>query len=125
MPNLLKTGSDWLQARQAARCSQSVVYSRGANSVAVDAVIGSTTKDTVDAGGNVVVWESRDFLTAAATLVLAGAEVEPARGDRITETQGGATYTYEVNSPSGEPCWRWSDAFRVTRRIHTKLIAVA
>ena len=29
-------------------------------------------------------------------------------------------HTYEVLSPAGKPCWRWSDAFHTAYRIHAK-----
>ena len=40
----------------------------------------------------------------------------------IRETDGGKTYEYEVMAPGNDPCWRWSDDYRRTLRIHTKLI---
>jgi hypothetical protein len=67
--------------------------------------------------------ESRDFLILAEDLVLDGTVVLPVRGDRIRETQGGKVYVYEVVAPGNEPCWRYSDPFRKTLRIHTKHIA--
>ena len=42
--------------------------------------------------------------------------IEPQVGDEI-EFLGS---TYEVLAPSGEPAWRWSDAFHTAYRIHAK-----
>jgi hypothetical protein len=86
------------------------------------ATIGKTTFELDDGYGVLVRHESRDFLVLAADLVLAGVPVIPQRGDRIEETQGDATFVYEVSAPAKEPCWRFSDAFRKTLRIHTKEI---
>ena len=46
----------------------------------------------------------------------------PQRGDRVRETQGATVFVYEVTAPGKEPCWRYSDAYRKTLRIHTKQI---
>jgi hypothetical protein len=66
--------------------------------------------------------ESRDFLLLAADLVLDGTSTLPQRGDRIYESQGDQTYVYEVTAPAKEPCWRYSDPYRKTLRIHTKQV---
>ena len=39
-----------------------------------------------------------------------------------TLTQAGQTFVYEVIRPGDEPCWRWSDSYRQTLRIHTKQV---
>jgi hypothetical protein len=67
-------------------------------------------------------WANRDFLVAAADLVLGGNEIEPQAGDKIRETVDGTTYVYEVMAPKGEPVWRWADGCRVLRRIHSKQV---
>ena len=63
-------------------------------------------------------WESRDYLIQAADLDLG----EPQRGDQIRETQGATIYKYEVMAPGKEPAFRFSDPYRKTYRIHTKLV---
>ncbi len=55
-------------------------------------------------------------------MVLGDAVTLPERGDRIQETHGTATFTYEVTAPGKEPCWRYSDPYRQTLRIHTRQI---
>ena len=84
--------------------ARTVEYCRGAESVSVQATIGRTVFEVDDASGLLEKWESRDFLIAAAELVLAGAQVLPQRGDRIRETGGGKVYVYEAMAPGREPC---------------------
>ncbi|HEX4131462.1 MAG TPA: hypothetical protein VHZ24_15590 [Pirellulales bacterium] len=126
MPDLLQTGSDWLADQLKANASQTVVYSRGDALLTVAAVIGRTVFETASDIGIVEQWEARDYLIQAADLTLG----EPQRGDQITErsdqataTQGTATYVYEVMAPGNEPAYRFSDPYRKTYRIHTKLVA--
>ena len=53
-------------------------------------------------------------------MIFDGSATLPRRGDRIRETQGTTAFVYEVTAPGKEPCWRWSDPYRKTLRIHTK-----
>ena len=41
---------------------------------------------------------------------------EPVKGDAVVWRGR----IYEVLAPHGEPCWRWSDAYHVMKRVHTK-----
>ena len=99
-----------------------MVYRRGAASAEIEATIGSTAFDRTDEYGVVHRIESRDYLVAAADLVLGGEAVTPKAGDRITETGESSVHEYEVMSPGDEPAWRYSDPQRRTLRIHTKFV---
>ena len=123
MADLLEQGAAWLEGMRKAHASRSVTYTRGAESVEVQATVGRTLFEVTDDYGIVERTESRDFLILAADLVLGGAAVLPERGDRIRETQDAKTYVYEVMAPGKEPHWRFSDAYRRTLRIHTKHVA--
>lgn len=123
MPNLLKTGSDWLQSQQDAHATSPVVYGRGAETVTVNAIIGRTEFDAADEYGITIRTESRDYLILAADLILDGSVVLPERGDTITETDGDFTLVYEVLPIGNQPHWRYSDPFRKRLRIHTKLLS--
>jgi hypothetical protein len=118
MVDLLQQASAWLADRRAAFLSRSVVYSRSEDSVAVQAGVGKTTFEIDDGYGLATTWESRDYLIAAADLVLAGEVVKPQRGDRIAD--GGKVY--EVMAPGKEDVCRPSDPYGVTWRIHTKQV---
>lgn len=87
------------------------------------ATIGRTSRQNYEADGLVSRVEARDYLFAPEDCTLAGEQLEPAAGDQIDEVQGDVTFTYEVRPLGQEPCWRWSDPHRVTRRVHTILIA--
>lgn len=114
MPDLLKQGSDWLESQRHAHLAHEVVYTRGAQAVTLLATVGRTQFDLADDTGVLQRIESRDFLVRASDLTLG----EPLAGDRITD---GAVY--EVMAPGGgEAPWRYSDPYRRTLRIHTKLV---
>ncbi len=122
MPDLLQQASDWLQNQRAKFMSRMVVYQRGEQTLQIAATIGQTVFEVDDGTGAALRVESRDFLITASDLVLGGQAVTPQRGDRITETDGDHSYVYEVMAPGDEPCWRYSDPYRRTYRIHTKQV---
>lgn len=125
MSDDIKAGSEWLQDEMKANASRTVVYVRGAASVSLAATVNRSMWDLETAEGPPLRIESRDYLVHAADLVLSGAAVQPAPGDTIRETDGGAVCTYEVMAIGQEPCWRWSGANRRRLRIHTKLVSEA
>lgn len=122
MTDLLEKASDWLEMKRVQHASRAVSYSRGELAAEIAATVGKTTFEIDDGNGVLLRQESRDFLVLAADLVLGDQEVLPERGDRICETQGEKSYTYEVTAPGREPCWGYSDPYRKTLRIHTKQV---
>jgi hypothetical protein len=125
--DLLQKASAWLEDQRTKHLTQTVVYQRGtSDTVEALATIGTTVFRLDDGTGATIHVESRDYLILVADLVLVGMPIEPKRGDQIRETAlpgpGGQTLVYEVIGPGDEPCWRWSDPYRTTRRIHTKQI---
>ncbi len=124
MADLFQKASAWLEDQRTKFLTQTVVYQRppSPDTVEVAATIGTTVFQIDDGGGGLLRIESRDYLIRAADLVLGGLQVHPKRGDRIRETSGAQVIVYEVLGPGDEPCWRWSDAYRQTLRIHTKQV---
>lgn len=130
MTDDFKTGAEWLEAQRVAHLSAQVTYSRTAADGSVDscifnATVGRTPFQVSDSGGVLVEFIARDFTFAAADLVLmtAGANIEPQRGDRITDDSGAV---YEVMHPSqSEQPWRWGDPYAITYRVHTKQVTAA
>ena len=122
MADLLETASSWLDGQRKKYLAKAVVYCRGQAEAEVLATVGRTTFAVESSTGVVERFESRDFIITAADLVLSGAAVTPERGDRIRETAGGETLVYEVVGPGQEPCWRWSDPYRLAVRVHTKQV---
>ena len=119
MTDLLQRGSDWLETKRTQYASRVVTYARGVQSVELPATIGKTTFEVDDGYGVMVRHESRDFLILATDLIFNGTQETPQRGDRIREAQNQQVFVYEVSAPGKEPCWRYSDPFRKTLRIHT------
>jgi hypothetical protein len=123
MVDLLGQAALWLTRTRAQNCATVVAYSRPgapAQSVNLAATPGTTTFEIDNGYGVVERIVSRDFLITASDLVLGGAVAHPRPGDCITESAANGTFVYEVMSPGKEPCWRWSDPYRNTIRVHTK-----
>lgn len=123
MSDLLDQGSAWLEGQRKKHATREVTYRRGADAVVVKATIGRTLFEQDDGAGVIVRVQVRDYLIDTADLVLAGTPTLPAKGDRIEEFYAGQKHTYEVLPLGGEQHWRYSDLYRRTLRIHTKLIA--
>jgi len=121
----LQVGSAWLDSRRTSAASHLVTYMRDVDSVSILATVGRSEFQVIDAAGAAERIESRDYLVLAVSLVLDSVTVKPEPGDRVVEVDGATTRTYEVMRPGSEPCWRWSDPFNRTLRIHTKLVETA
>lgn len=116
MTNMLKTGLDYLAEQLKIHASQSIVYKRGTDQVALYAVSGKTTIQTQDQSGFVIGAESVDFLFLADDLVLNYQRVTPQHGDRIETDRA----VYEVHHLPNEGCWKYSDPFGKQIRVHVK-----
>ncbi|KAA0220476.1 MAG: hypothetical protein KJ057_12930 [Phycisphaerae bacterium] len=123
MADVLNMGLKWLEDQRHEHLTREVTYQRGAESVTLLATIGKSDFEQLDEFGVVHRAQSRDFLIRAQDLVISGTSTSPQAGDSIRETEAGVTYVHEVMSPAGQPPWRYSDAFRRTLRIHTKLVS--
>jgi hypothetical protein len=124
VPDLLAQASAWLEDQRQRFLTQTVVYQRAGDTIPVQATIGTTIFRLEDGAGALLRVESRDYLIAAAELVIDGTPIVPKRGDRIRETQGGRVFIYEVTAPGDEPEWRWSDPYRQTYRIHSQQLEI-
>jgi hypothetical protein len=123
MTDLLDKGSAWLEGQRKKHATREVTYRRGANAVVVKATIGRTLFEQDDGAGVIIRTQVRDYLIDSADLVLGGQPTLPEKGDRIDETDAGQKYVHEVLPLGNEPHWRYSDPYRRTLRIHTKLVA--
>lgn len=124
MSDILRKASAFLEKVRHTTATSPVTYRRGDRVVPdVPATIGRTEYQQDDGAGVITRAESRDFLIRACDLVIDGMPVLPEPGDRIEEAQGGTLFVYEV-LPVGnlEPHYRYSDPYRQTLRIHTKLV---
>jgi hypothetical protein len=104
-----------------------VSYTRANRTATLTAVAGDQQQQAqprLTTQAAVIAWSQRDYLILAADFADAGFAGPPQKGDRITESVGGAETVFELLSgPSGEPCWRWSEADRLTYRCHTKRVS--
>ena len=126
MADLLDRGLQWLHGKRQKHMARAVTYRRTeagqVTTIPIEATIGRTEFQQTNEFGLVRTIESRDYLFPAADLKVGGAQVMPKAGDRILEFADGKCYAHEVMSPSDEPPWRWSDAYKRTIRVHTKFI---
>jgi hypothetical protein len=120
MADLLAQASAWLETQRTQHCASVIAYQRGSESIQLSASVGRTVFETHDEAGSVLRTESRDYLILAGDLTLG----LPKPGDRIREAQGQQVLVYEVTQFGSEPCWRYSDPYRQTLRVHTKLVDV-
>jgi hypothetical protein len=127
--NRLATAAARLNARLAARASVRVVYSRprgptagGDDECELEARVGETPFESTTEAGVTIFDEHRDFIVAAADLILAGDLATPQRGDRIRQRLGEADAIFEVMAPSGAPPYKTCDAGGLMLRVHTKRV---
>ena len=112
MGDLLRDGLNWLEQQRTAHMTSPVIYRRAGQADAeVQATYGKTDVDVADESGLTVRSHVWDFLILADALGL-----EPEPGDVIAADGR----QYEVMNLGVEGCWRWSDPYRTTCRIHTK-----
>jgi hypothetical protein len=123
MGDLLRQGSQWLAGVLKQHASSPVTYSRPPADdegetleLEIAATLGKTDYEKSDQYGLPVGATATDFLVPAADFT--GTFGEPQVGDRIVF----AGAVYEVLELPGQGCWRWSDGFGNTMRIHTKRI---
>jgi hypothetical protein len=120
MSDLLKQGLMWLSQQRTNHMASPVQYQRaGQMPVQVQATVGRTDLDITDGAGASLQTHVVDFLILASDL----ADLyPPRRGDVILATGSGGDHEYEVlDLPgAGDGCWRWSDPYHTTLRIHTK-----
>ena len=124
MTNMFDTAASWLAGQRKSHLSSPAVYRRGL--AQVDDLAATKSQPAVEHDGHIndidEEVESADWIITTADLILDETATLPVSGDRIIETVGTTTYTWEVMAIAGEPCFRYCDTSRVSLRIHTKLI---
>ena len=118
MADMMKSAAAWVESKRLAALSSSVTYSRGTNSITLDATRARSVFEQVESDGTITRLETADWIVGTTDMTLG----VPAVDDTIVQTEGTTAYTFTVMSPGGEPPWRWSDVLgRTSLRIHTKL----
>ena len=109
---MVKSAIEHMRAIQMRSLAAEVGYTPlGGETRTIRAVVGRTVFRSTDERGIWTRIETRDFIVPKSELA-----EPPQVGDEF-EFLG---QTYEVLAPAGEPCWRWSDAFKTAYRIHAK-----
>ena len=123
MQDLIAEGVAWFEAQRRQHMAVNVAYKPQdvEQAVTVPATVGMTRWDSLDASGQMIRYETRDFLVAVADYA-----ADPRRGDTITETDyRGVQRIYEVMIPgNANNPWTWADRGQRIRRIHTQLLEV-
>jgi hypothetical protein len=140
--NRFDTGQQALMKRLKATSGRTVTYTPGTISAGVytagTPVVFSTANNQgmwvgnslfalapKSPGGARVQWGDRDYFCAVADFQdLVGAGLLPTKGDRIQDVDpNGNTVVFELNTPTNEPVWRYSDQTRQEFRLHCKRVA--
>ncbi len=109
---MIKSAIEHMRAIQMQSLAVEVGYTPlGGEASTIRAVVGRTVFRSTDVDGIWTRIETGDCIVSKEQL-----SSEPQVGDEVKFLGR----TYEVLAPSGEPCWRWSDAFHTAYRIHAK-----
>lgn len=120
MADMMQSAATWFEAQRIKHLSFPVRYFQAGISYPLTCmatlVIGKW--DAVNAAGQVVRMETRDFMISTADL-----PYEPKRNDQIVANENGIETTYRVIVPEGmQQAWRWTDRNNTLRRIHTMAV---
>ncbi len=111
MTDLLRQGAQWLEQRRRAHCSSPVEYIRDGTPATVQATYGKTDYTIANDAGGRIGSHVTDFLIGADELGFT-----PKVGDVIVADGS----SFEVMNFGDDGCWRWSDPYHITMRIHTR-----
>jgi hypothetical protein len=107
------------QRASAAIAGGAIVYTRGDNSVTLDATFGRTDFQAVEDGVIQIEHSDRDFIVPSASLILDEVLATPQKGDTIAVDNE----TFEVLAPKGAQVYRPCDPQGTLIRIHAKRVA--
>ena len=119
---MLNDGVAWLMEQLLALEGEAVTYRRGTTTGSIGMIFSNPSTPQTDTKGITFQHSGADFQCRSADLMLSGAAITPAPGDKIDRTVSGQTQTYEVQ-PKGDgeqPYTLIAGKFR----IHTKLVKV-
>jgi len=119
--DLLDIGSKWLADQRAASAASLVSYQRGEQSIQLSATPGKPIAVMSQSAVSMAFIEdytARDWLVSSADMMLDGEQIEPQPGDKIVA----GNVTWIVGAEANEKCWRFSDPYGYSMRIHTKQV---
>lgn len=105
---------------RAAAMGVPIRYRAGEVVIELRAAVGSSSFDSIAQDGNVLRYQSRDYLFPAEQLAHLGERFEPEEGHQIEERVGCEWRTYKVLPVDGQQCFRYADPFRQELRVHTQ-----
>jgi len=114
---MMAKGAAWFDQVRLQHLSVSVSYLRVGSMLPLEcaATLVDGKWETMDAAGQIVRMETRDFFINTDDLL-----GDPKIGDVITAIEDGIERTYAVAVPGGgQQAWRWADRRHKIRRIHT------
>lgn len=114
MPSFFENSMDWFTAQQKLLAGREVIYKRGVNEITITIVDGASEFEHDDGSGTLDKFETRDYIVAAADLVINDVTILPQRGDQIID--GSETVT--VDMPDGMSVFQ-DDALNRRWVIHT------
>jgi hypothetical protein len=121
MQDMIAKGAAWFDAQRKEHMSVWVEYRPLGTmfSRRVRATVGMMRWDAIDAAGQMIRFDTRDYLVS-----IDDYQAEPKRGDRIVEVdESGTRRSFEVMIPGGQNNpWSWADRGQRVRRIHTQLV---
>ena len=118
MTTLLQDAADWLGDRLQDEASRAITYERSPSKkytitgVPRERMFRSTNKDT----GIHTQVKHTDWIVLSVDI----ADIEPRRGDKITDAAG---RVFEVHPIADMPCWEYEDMANVMVVLHTKKVA--
>lgn len=111
--SLLDDGAAWLLARSQEAAGKVMTYVRGSARTSITGVRRATSEAAEDENGIPVAVRRHSIVVGVSQI-----DFEPRAGDRIEESVGGSTTTWEVLPPAtGQPCFRWWDRGRTAHLI--------
>ena len=116
--DILRSSGEWLEGKRKAYLSQSVMYRRGAITLAISVTFGETTFADVEAEQVLSDVRTKDFIVTVADFQ--ATFDKPLAGDTIEYTEGEENLIFEVKAPAGLPVFE-NDSYRLSYRIHTQL----
>jgi hypothetical protein len=125
MTRFLQSGVAWLAGQLEAHAGETILYSRGGQTVQIPAVAAAVDVELLTAEEFHQRGRMLDWLVRCELVTFDGLHSEPQAGDRIQRTTAGLASMYEVAPVVGGAHFRPADPHGSRWRIHTKLISGA
>lgn len=120
---LLEDGERWLRSKLLEIDGVTAVYSRGGDSVTVNATKGTRQDVAGNEHGLILSSQMLDFLIERGELILNSVQIVPEPNDRIVVTENGKSEEYRVsNGKNSQDCFEFSDRNHELYRIHTSYL---